>query len=221
MEELLPRLRIPVPSWGDRKEPAASLIDPQALFPFPPDEVWLEIGYGGGEHLAEQARANPCVGFIGCEFFLNGIAKLLRRIDEDGLGNIRLHDRDARDVLAALPPASIARAFLLFPDPWPKTKHEGRRFIQRDTLDALSRVLRPGAQFRVATDIPAYMRWTLLHLTAHADFSWDDEGPSDWRERRADWPGTRYEAKALREGRTPVYMTFRRRSAGNPEKPLA
>ncbi|MGF1455749.1 MAG: tRNA (guanine(46)-N(7))-methyltransferase TrmB [Alphaproteobacteria bacterium] len=209
MEDLLPRLRVPLP---DRDAlPGAEAIDPSALFAFKPDAVWLEIGYGGGEHLAAQAGAHPGVGFIGCEFFLNGIAKLLRRIDEEGLENIRLHDRDARDVLSALAPASIDRAFLLFPDPWPKTRHHGRRFIQRESLDGLARILKPGAQFRVATDIPAYMRWTLMHLMAHPDFLWDDEAPGDWRVRRADWPGTRYEAKALREGRTPVYLTFRRR----------
>ncbi len=203
MDSLLPRLRI------DLGGPAP--LYPPSLFAHPAHEVWLEIGYGGGEHLAAQAAAHPDVGFIGCEFFANGIAKLLRRIDNEDLGNIRLHDRDARDLIAALPDASIGRAFLLFPDPWPKTKHHGRRFIQPESLDALARILRPGAQFRVATDIPGYMRWTLFHVTRHPAFTWCDEAPGDWRVRRDDWPGTRYEAKAVREGRTPVYMTFLRR----------
>ncbi len=206
LDSLLPRLRI------DPAAHAPGTLDPYTLFPaVDPDAVWLEIGYGGGEHLLAQAAANPRAGLIGCEFFTNGVAKLLRRIDDDGLGNIRLYDHDARTLIDTLAPASIDRAFLLFPDPWPKTRHHKRRFVQTGTVDALARVLKPGAEWRIASDIPDYVRWTLWHMIRTRDFVWVDERPGDWRVRRADWPGTRYEAKALREGRVPSFLTFRRR----------
>jgi tRNA (guanine-N7-)-methyltransferase len=202
--ELLPRLAIdPAPVGGP--------LDPVALFDPPRKEVWLEIGFGGGEHLAEQARAHPEVGIIGCEVFVNGIASLLGHIDRLALENVRIYPDDARPLLDRLPDAGIARAFLLFPDPWPKARHERRRFIGRENLDRLARLLADGAELRVASDDPTYIRWVLEQILPHPAFQWLARRPGDWRERPADWPPTRYEQKALREGRTPVFFRFVRR----------
>jgi tRNA (guanine-N7-)-methyltransferase len=207
IDMLLPRLAIDLPASGT--------FDPRRLFPQspdgPPQEVWLEIGFGGGEHLAEQARANRHAGIIGCEVFLNGIATLLAQVEAHDLGNVRIYPEDARDLLDRLPEASLDRVFLLFPDPWPKRRHAARRFIQTERLDQLARLLKPGGEFRVASDDPGYITWALAHLTAHPRFQWLAQGPRDWRERPADWPPTRYEAKALREGRKPAFFRFRRR----------
>ena len=203
IDTLLPRLAIALPASGK--------LDPRALFPHKPDQVWLEIGFGGGEHLVEQARAHPDVGLIGCEVFLNGIATLLAQVSSHGLANVRVHPEDARDLLDALPDASLDRVFLLFPDPWPKRRHAERRFIQSANLDLLARLMRPGAELRVATDDPIYIGWTLAHLVRHPAFAWTAREPADWRARTADWPGTRYESKALREGRQPVFLRFTRR----------
>ncbi len=191
--------------------PASGKLEPRALFPHKPDQVWLEIGFGGGEHLAEQARAHPDVGLIGCEVFLNGIATLLALVSSHGLANVRVHPEDARDLLDALPDASLDRVFLLFPDPWPKRRHAERRFIQPANLDLLARLMRPGAELRVASDDPTYIGWALAHLVRHPAFAWTARGPADWRARTVDWPGTRYESKALREGRQPVFLRFTRR----------
>ncbi len=203
IDTLLQRLAIDLPASGT--------FDPRALFVRAPQEVWLEIGFGGGEHLAEQARANPQAGIIGCEVFLNGIATLLAQVAAQDLANVRIYPEDARDLLDRLPDASLDRAFLLFPDPWPKRRHAERRFIQTERLDQLARLLKPGAEFRVASDDPGYITWALAHLTAHPHFQWLAQGPRDWRERPADWPPTRYEAKARREGRQPAFFRFRRR----------
>lgn len=186
-------------------------LDPAALFPGARD-VWLEIGFGAGEHVAAQARANPNVGILACEHYLNGVAACLSQIEEQGLGNVRLHNGDARDLMDALPDASIGRVFLLYPDPWPKARHTKRRFINDDNLDAFGRIMKPGAHLRVASDIPDYIEWTLEHLAAHDVF--DLVQHATGRENAwQDWPGTRYEAKALREGRVPAYLTFERRAA--------
>jgi tRNA (guanine-N7-)-methyltransferase len=171
-------------------------------------DVWLEVGFGGGEHMAAQAAANPEVGIIGAEPYVDGVAKLLALL-EGGAGNVRIHPGDVRDLFDVLPDASIARAFLLYPDPWPKARHHRRRFVTPEHLAPLARVLRPGAEFRVATDIPDYVRQALLEVPRHG-FSWLAEGPKDWRAPWADWTRTRYESKALREGRVPHYLTFRR-----------
>ncbi len=202
VDKTLPKISINLPGDG--------ALDPSSLFEAK-DEVWLEIGFGGGEHLAAQAMANPKVGFVGCEFYINGIAKLLSQADKQDLKNIRLYTEDSRDLLPRLKPNSISRAFLLFPDPWPKKRHNKRRYISPQTLDDLACALKPGAEFRVATDIPDYCRWTLAHICRHKGFEWAAEGPQDWRQRPIDWPLTRYEAKAVREGRTPVYLSFIRR----------
>ena len=181
--------------------------DPRAAFQ-PPRAVWLEIGFGGGEHLAAQAKAHPEIGFVGCEPFVNGVAKLLAVIEQESVGNIRLWDRDATELLPRLPPASFDRVYLLYPDPWPKRRQRKRRFISDETLSLLSRILRPGGEFRFATDIDDYAGWTLARVLRSTHFCWNAERPDDWRKPWQDWPGTRYEAKALREGRVPSYLTF-------------
>ncbi|MDH5555720.1 MAG: tRNA (guanine(46)-N(7))-methyltransferase TrmB [Alphaproteobacteria bacterium] len=202
LEELLPRLNAGL---------TEDHIDPAALFEPPVRDVWLEIGFGGGEHLAEQARMHPGVGMIGCEPFINGVARLLSEIDRDGLDNIRIHADDARDMIDRLPDASIGRAFVLFADPWPKTRHNRRRFIGPENLDRLARVMKDGAELRLASDQMPLIRWMLLHTINHSDFEWTAKGPQDWRSRPADWPQTRYEAKAAAQGIDSAYLVFRRR----------
>ena len=182
-----------------------------ALFKAPVREVWLEIGFGGGEHLAWQAAHHPNVGLIGAEVFEMGVVQLAARVESEGLTNVRLYDEEAQDLLSWLPPASIARAFVLFPDPWPKRRHEKRRIISPATLTALARVVTPGAELRVATDIGDYVRTALLAVTKSPDFIWPALTPPDWRDRSADWPATRYEAKAVAAGRRCYYFRFRRR----------
>ena len=202
-QELLPQLSITLPETGP--------LDPAALFPQPPAAVWLEIGFGGGEHLAEQAERHPEIGFIGSEVFENGVARLVGEVARRGLGNVRVFADDARLLLDRLPPASLDRVFILFPDPWPKLRHHKRRLVAPATLDRLAEVMRPGAELRLATDDPGYLTWMLEHVTAHPAFAWLARGPADWRERPADWPPTRYEEKARAAGRTPAFLRFRRR----------
>jgi tRNA (guanine-N7-)-methyltransferase len=182
-------------------------IDLAALFPHA-RACALEVGFGGGEHLTAQARAHPDWGFIGCEPFLNGVAKLLGQIDGGRVANVRVHPDDARDVIARLPDASLSAIYVLFPDPWPKLRHHKRRFVQTATLDALARLLKRGGEFRLATDHTEYARWALAHLMGHKQFHWAAERASDWRARPDDWPATRYEQKALKAGRSCVYLRF-------------
>ncbi|MEO1778648.1 MAG: tRNA (guanine(46)-N(7))-methyltransferase TrmB [Pseudomonadota bacterium] len=172
-------------------------------------DVWLEVGFGGGEHLVHQAVSNPDVGIIGAEPYINGVAMLLGKIRRAGVTNLAVYPGDVRDLMDVLPPARISRAFLLYPDPWPKKRHHRRRFVTQEHLAPLARVLTPGAAFRVATDIPDYVRQTLEEVPK-AGFDWCAERPQDWRDSWPDWLSTRYEQKALREGRTPHYLTFRR-----------
>ena len=198
----LPRLRL---------DPAALAAEPlPALFSAPVTQVWLEIGFGGAEHLIYQAAANPHVGLIGCEPFEDGVIKALTAIEERGLRNVRLHPDDVRPLLRALPPASLTKVFVLFPDPWPKARHAKRRLVSESFLDALGRVMPPGAELRVATDIPAYARTVLEAAIPHPAFRWTATCPADWRAPWPDWPGTRYESKAHREGRRPMFLTFHR-----------
>lgn len=168
----------------------------------------LEVGFGGGEHLAAQARLHPDTGFIGCEPFENGVAKLLTQVRAHGLANVRVHPDDAREILERLADASLSVMFVLFPDPWPKVRHHKRRFIQTRTLDEIARVLKPGGELRVATDHPDYAQWTLMHLVRDARFTWAAQSAADWRVRPADWVATRYEQKALAAGRSCVYLRF-------------
>jgi tRNA (guanine-N7-)-methyltransferase len=202
MDTLLPQLKL------DLAAPAPA--DLRALFPGV-EEVRLESGFGGGEHLIAEALLHPRSGFIGIEPFVNGMAKALAAIDEHKLQNIRLHHGDATDILAWLPAASLVRFDLLYPDPWPKRRHWKRRFVQDESVAAIARIVRPGGEFRFASDIPDYVAWTLMRLTRSPDFTWTAEQADDWR---AAWPGfsgTRYEAKAKREGRVPCYLIFRRK----------
>jgi tRNA (guanine-N7-)-methyltransferase len=203
-QTLLPERRIALPAEGP--------LDPRGLFTPPVAAVWLEIGFGGGEHLAAQAAAHPEIGMIGAEVFENGVVKLLGEVKRRGLANIRVFVDDARLLIAALPEASIARAFILFPDPWPKLRHHKRRIVSRETLDRLAFILADGAELRLATDDADYLAWMLERATAHPDFAWLAQGPADWRERAADWPQTRYEQKALAAGRKPAFLRFRRKA---------
>ncbi len=197
---LLPRLRV---NPGD-------LAEPDRIFGRPVDDVRLEIGFGGGEHLLARARANPRAGFIGCEPFVNGMAKLLAAIDAEGLDNIRVWDGDASVVLAALPQECLSTVYLLYPDPWPKRRHHKRRFVSDERLAAISRVLRPGGMFLFASDIDHYVGWTLARVLRSGELTWTARRPDDWRRPFDGWPGTRYERKAVREGRIPSYIAVRR-----------
>jgi len=172
-------------------------------------EVWLEIGFGGGEHMVHQASLNPDVGIIGCEPYINGVAMLLGKIREAKTHNVAVYPGDVRNMFDVLPENSISRAFLLYPDPWPKTRHHKRRFVTPEHLTPLAKCLKKGAMFRVATDIPDYVRQTLDEVPRHG-FDWLAERPDDWRQPWSDWISTRYEQKALREGRVPHYLTFRK-----------
>lgn len=195
MDTLLPELRVPAEPFAPRS------LKPDAA------EVWLEIGFGGGEHLAEQAARRPDVLSIGAEPFQNGVASALRHIDERSLANVRLHDGDARDLLARLPDASLDRLFILFPDPWPKARHHKRRLIQPDTAAELARVLKPGGRLRFASDWADYVDWTLERLIATPGLAWTAERAADWRTPPADHVTTRYEEKRLGDC-APVFLEF-------------
>lgn len=197
MAELLPTIAL---------DPDKPVLD---QFAAPMRAYWMEIGFGGGEHLAEQAAAHPDVGLIGCEPFLDGVAKLLAQLDEQGGDNVRVHPDDARQLFPQIPDGGLERIFVLFPDPWPKTRHHKRRLIQTPLLDDFARMLADGGELRVASDHMDYIRWTLDHVMPHPDFEWTAEGPADWRTPPADWVQTRYEQKAL-AGNTIVYLRFRR-----------
>ena len=205
LAEDLPRLALG--GVGPEENPERRPLDLAARFRERP--VWLEIGFGGGEHMAYQAAAHPEVALIGCEPFVNGVAMALGKLQGSGPESVAIHPGDARDLMDVLPDAAIARVFLLYPDPWPKTRHHRRRFVTPEHLGPLARVMAPGAELRIATDIPDYVRQALLEVPRHG-FAWLAEGPRDWRRPWAGWPSTRYEQKALREGRTPHYLTFRR-----------
>jgi tRNA (guanine-N7-)-methyltransferase len=191
--------------------PAQGRLDPRALFAAPVEAVWLELGFGAGEHLATQAAAQPSRGVIGCEVFENGIAKLLAEVKRRGLVNIRLFIDDARVLVQSLAAASVERIFILFPDPWPKQRHHKRRIVSTATLDMLAHAMKDGAELRLATDDMDYLRWMLERATTHPAFTWLARRPQDWRERPADWPATRYERKAIAAGRIPAFLRLRRR----------
>jgi tRNA (guanine-N7-)-methyltransferase len=201
-ETLLPRLAL------DLGTPAPS--DLRTLFPVAAREVRLEIGFGGGEHLLAQAAEHPEIGFIGCEAFVNGMAKALAGIEAQGLSNVRLHFGDAAELLGWLPEGVLGRIDLLYPDPWRKRRHWKRRFVQTERLGRIAQLLRAGGSFRFATDWPDYAAWTLALAAQNAELEWTAERADDWR---LPWPGytpTRYERKARREGRAPCYLIFKR-----------
>lgn len=211
MATLLPGLAIAAPATVD-----ATPIEPRTLFGGAVDEVWLEVGFGAGEHLAGQAAAHPGVGLIGCEPYLNGVAALLAQIAARGLANVRIFADDARLLLPALTAGSLARVFVLFADPWPKRRHRQRRFFSKATLDVLARVLRAEGELVFASDSADYVRQVLALTVHHPAFAWPARGPADWREPPAGWIGTRYEAKAQRASVRCYYLCFRRqRGAGS------
>ncbi|MFC5444422.1 tRNA (guanosine(46)-N7)-methyltransferase TrmB [Rhizobium halophytocola] len=200
MEHLLPALKVDLST-----APPSELA---ALFPGPVERLRLEIGFGGGEHLVHRASENPRTAFIGVEPFVNSMAKLLASVEERGLENIRVYDDDATQLLDWMPEASIDHIDLLYPDPWPKKKHWKRRFVSQVNLQRFHRVLKPGGRFCFASDIDTYVNWTLLHCRDHGGFEWTAKEAADWITPFQTWPGTRYEAKAKREGRTSAYLTF-------------
>jgi tRNA (guanine-N7-)-methyltransferase len=192
----------------------AFLPEKSAISQFPNNvrELWLEIGFGAGEHLYQLATENPDVGLIGAEPYEMGVAKLLTKLAAAPQPNIRIYEGDGRDIIAGLPDASLNRFFLLFPDPWPKTRHHKRRFLQMEMLDELARVLRPGAELRFATDDKSYLPYALERLMAHPAFEWTAKSPRDWKVRPDGWPATRYEAKAIKG--PPSYLALLRRMPG-------
>ncbi len=203
LETLLPAVSI------DLERPAPTPL--AELFGGVVSDVWLEIGFGAGEHLAWQADRHCNIGFLGCEPFVNGVAAMLAQIEERSLQNVRIYNDDARDVLAWLPRGAIGRIFILFPDPWPKKRHRRRRLVSLEVHDGLARVLRRGGELRMASDIGDYARAMLLAISAHSAFEWTANRPADWRDRPSDWPRTRYEAKARAAGRRLYLLAFRRR----------
>ena len=205
LETYLPEIQVNAPADG-------AAVVPAALFQPEMREVWLEIGCGAGEHLAWQAVRNPDIGIIGAEPFLNGVARLLSEIADDRPGNIRIHPDDVRPLLPRFADASLARVFILFPDPWPKLRHNRRRLINTQLLDTLARLMRDGAELRVATDDQDYLVWILRHLQAHPDFGWSARRADDWRHRPADWPDTRYEDKNRSGGPGPTFLRYTRNS---------
>jgi len=201
-DTVLPRVALEVAN--------AKPVDLRTLFAKPADDVRLEIGFGGAEHLIAQALANPRTGFIGTDAFVNAIAKALVAIEGNALSNVRLHFGDASELLDWLPDAALSRIDLLYPDPWPKRRHWKRRFIQDENLKRLARILKKGGELRFATDIADYSAYVLVRVLRSADFIWTAECADDWRKPWPGFTGTRYEMKAKREGRRPAYFIFRR-----------
>ena len=186
-------------------------VDYTKLFGYNPREVWLEIGFGKGEHLISQAKANPDVGFIGCEPYVNGVSGLVDQMVRDNVTNIRFFMDDARLLMDATKKQSVSRAFILFPDPWRKKRHYKRRIVSAGNLTVLAEILKDGAQLRIGTDHHDYCRWILARLMEDINFNWNGSHPDEWHKRSADWPQTRYEKKALAVGRKSTYLTFQRK----------
>jgi len=193
VETLLPKLRV------DLDNPLA----------FSPGETWLEIGFGGGEHLAHQAIENPQTGIIGAEPFINGIAKLLVAVEEHNIDNVTIHDSDVRTLLPKIPDNCLSQVFLLYPDPWHKQRHRKRRIVNTESIAHFHRILKPGGLFRFASDIEDYVRWTVSFIDKHGGFDYAGDNLDDWRQPPDDWRRTRYEKKAIREGRQPSYLSFK------------
>lgn len=204
MDTVLPTLRVPTPD-------TPNTLDPRTLFEVPPAQLWMEIGFGGGEHLAAQAAAHPDIGFVGAEPFIDGVAKLMSAIDANDLSNIRIYDEDVRRLLPGMAAGCVDRLFILFADPWPKKRHHERRLVSSENLDFLAHVLADGAELRFASDHDGYVAWALYHLRRHPAFEWTARSALDWRTRPADAIETRYEAKALARGESCAYLSFKRR----------
>lgn len=203
LEEDLEKLSVQGVDW--ESNPERNHLDVPALFDGKP--LWIEIGFGGGEHLVHQAAENPDVGIIGCEPYINGVAMLLGKVREAKVSNLQIYAGDARNLFDVLPAGSVSKAFLNYPDPWPKKRHHRRRFVTPEHLNALADVMAKGAELRVATDIEDYVRQTLEEVP-RAGFEWTAQSAADWKTPWSDWVSTRYEQKALREGRVPHYLTF-------------
>ena len=199
----MPQLLITLPEPG-------SILALSPLFPRPMSAYRLEIGFGGGEHLLHRALESPDVGFIGVEPFLNGMAKLVVEVEKRARRNIRVFDQDATMLLRRLPEAQLDEVSLLYPDPWPKRRQRKRRFVSAESLALIARALKPGGRFRFASDIDDYIGWTLVRALATPELRWEASAAPDWTAPYDGWPGTRYEAKALHEGRTPSYLRFAR-----------
>jgi tRNA (guanine-N7-)-methyltransferase len=206
LEGVLPRLTLDLSD--------ACPAEPSRLFAIPARSLWLEIGFGGAEHLLWQATHNPQVGHIGCEVFEDGIVKALAGVEEQALANVRICTQDARELLRWLPASALGRVFILFPDPWPKKRHRKRRLISRHFLELLTRVMAAGAELRMATDVGDYARSMLLAAQAHPALAWQADGPKDWRERPQDWPQTRYEVKARAQGHCCYFFRFLKQVGG-------
>lgn len=204
LERALPKLRIPTP------EPCPGALDPARLFGETKERYVLEIGFGKGEHLAARAAAELGTGFIGCEFYLNGIAAFVDLAEQHGLRNVRIYDDDARHILEALGQGALDAVYLIHPDPWPKRRHAKRRFVNPDALDLLARVLRPGGELLIVTDDPVYRQWTALQMSRRTDFEWTAERAADWRTPPEGWFETRYAEKAGRAGRADTFFLYRR-----------
>ncbi len=200
---LLPQLLIALPEQGQ-------VLAPSSLFAEPKTACRLEIGFGGGEHLLHRALESPDIGFIGVEPFLNGMAKLVVEVEKQDLRNIRVFDQDATLLLRRLPAACLDEVALLYPDPWPKRRQRKRRFVSPESLALIARALKPGGRFLFASDIDDYIGWTLARALEEPGLAWPATAAPDWTAPYDGWPGTRYEAKALREGRTPTYLRFNR-----------
>jgi tRNA (guanine-N7-)-methyltransferase len=201
-----PRQAALVASLLPALRPPPGPFDPRRLMPGAA-EVWLEIGFGGGEHMAAQAKRYPGVLVLGAEPFQNGVASALRHVEEQALSNVRIHDGDARELMARLPDASLERVFILFPDPWPKARHNKRRIVQAETVAEFARLLKPGGKLRFASDWADYVDWSLLRVLANPAFRWTAERADDWRVPQADHVTTRYEAKRLGDC-APVFLDF-------------
>lgn len=207
-EVWLPRLRFAAPEAGTH-------LDPASLFPAPKTAYWVEVGFGDGGHMFALSQQHPEIGFIGVEPYEHGVAKLVMQIADrhergDHRDNIRILTDDARLLLKALPDGSVARGFVLFPDPWPKKRHNWRRIVNADTLADWARLIPEGGELRLATDVPDYQRWMLRHILAAPRFAWTAERSADWLQRPADWPASKYEQKAIAAGRTPHYYRLHR-----------
>lgn len=216
VRDLLPKISIIVPP-PPTPPPTPSPTPPQVFFDQRYDAYWLEIGFGGGEHLAAQAMANPNVGILGAEPFINGVVTLLREVDQNALNNVRVLANDVRPLLECLPDGGLERIFVLFPDPWPKTRHHARRIINPASVAVFHRLLSATGELRIATDHRGYLSWILRHVLNHAGWKWCAESPDDWRRRPADWPPTRYEQKAIANGDAPSFLRFVKKSSDNRE----
>lgn len=205
LAELLPKLAPTGVAWAEN--PDREVVDFTSMVKGA-RAAWLEIGFGGGEHLVAMAKANPDKAIIGCEPFINGVAMCLYAHQTAGVANARIHAGDAREIFDVAADGAFERIFVNYPDPWPKTRHHKRRFIGHDNLPNLARICATGGRLHIATDIPDYVRHSIEALASFPEFQWTAERPADWREPWSDWPSTRYEQKALREGRTPHYLTF-------------